>query len=106
MSRSAYVGAATFRPSMVTRAPWTSKTRVMAAPIPRAPPVTTACLPARSCDIGWSGARLTLVPEVTPAPCFAPTAFYPTGIDRAIERPYIPAWPPHEKSTPDPQDEG
>src|ERR1700731_1503942 len=36
---------------MVTFAPCATRERVTAAPIPRAPPVTTACLPDSACDI-------------------------------------------------------
>jgi hypothetical protein len=46
MDSTAAASACASRPASVTRAPRSSKARAQAAPMPRAPPVTSACFPA------------------------------------------------------------
>ena len=67
----------------VTRAPWANKRLTIAAPIPREPPVTSACFPERPRSrCVWEGC-VTLAPGVVHAPCFALVVAYRTDIGRA-----------------------
>src|ERR1041385_7116874 len=89
------------RLKMVTRAPCDKSPPAMASPMPRPPPVTSACFPARGCELLSEGAVTLASLIARRAPCCARAVSCREDIVSATRHRKSPAERPHAGSTRD-----